>query len=351
MRKLPLRRTSALVAAAGVTLVGLTACSTGSSTADDAAEPTANTSADAEAFPVSIDTSFGEVTIDEAPERVVALGPDSEVALSLGVAPIAIERNDWAGGDEGRTLWFDEAFAEIEGAEDPELLDTTDGTPVDEIIALEPDVVLATNSGITEDDFNELMDANIPVVGYPGVQWTTTWQQSLEMVGEALGRAELAADVTEETEQLLTDTVADHPQLEGASFLWGYFDATDLSKVGLYTSVDNRPRILEEMGMVNPPIVADGAQDVFFFDVSLERAAELDADVFIAYATSDDEAAQLVANPLVSQIPPVAAGNTLISVTPADSAGLSAPSPLALAYVMENFIPKLAAAVDGQPQT
>lgn len=350
MRTIPLRRTSALAAVASVALLGLTACSTGSSDADGAADPQANTSADADAFPVTIETSFGDVTIDEEPERVVTLGVDGDNAVALGVAPIAVEKITFGGNAEGRTDWFDEGLAEIDGAEQPELLDTTDGIPTADIIALEPDVVLATNSGLTQADFDTLTDAGIDVVGYPGVQWTTTWHQSIDMVGQALGRSERAAEVEADLEGQFEAAAEEYPQLVGASFIWAYFTPTDLSTIGVYATADNRPAILAELGMVNPPVVADAPADSFYFDVSAEQAATLDADVIISYGTSTEEAEQIVADPLISQIPPVASGNYVVSLEPNDTLGFSFPSVLGIPAAFERFLPMLAEAVDGTPQ-
>lgn len=62
-----------------VLALGLAACSSSSASASNS---------DNAAFPATISTKFGDVTIDEAPRRVVALGwGDAELALSLGVQP------------------------------------------------------------------------------------------------------------------------------------------------------------------------------------------------------------------------------------------------------------------------
>lgn len=48
----------------------------------------ASADGDAAAYPVTVATKFGDVTVEEAPRRVVALGwGGAEVALSLGVQP------------------------------------------------------------------------------------------------------------------------------------------------------------------------------------------------------------------------------------------------------------------------
>lgn len=62
-----------------VLTLGPAACSSSAASASNS---------DNAAFPATISTKFGDVTIDEAPRRVVALVcGDAEVALSLGVQP------------------------------------------------------------------------------------------------------------------------------------------------------------------------------------------------------------------------------------------------------------------------
>ncbi|MDQ4055588.1 MAG: ABC transporter substrate-binding protein [Actinomycetota bacterium] len=342
----PARHSLAAIALAG--LAGLTACSTGSA-ADDTGDSTATTAADADAFPATIESSLGEATIEEEPTRVVTVGyADADVALSLGVVPIAAEKVTWGGTEEGSTVWFDEALAEIEGAEAPKRLDTTDGIPVDEIIALEPDVVLGINSGLTQQDFDKLTRAGIPVVAYPGAQWFTPWRDSVEIAGEALGRQDVAEEVIADTEQVLADTKAEYPQLEGASIAYTFLDAADTSQIGIYNAEESRPKLLAELGVETPAIVEEVSEPgVFYTTISAERATEMDADVLLTDATSADDIRVIEEDPLLSRIPAVASGHWYASTDQAASLPMSAPSPLSLPYAMDHFIPHVAAAVDG----
>ena len=114
-------RTLRLGAAAALAVAALTACSTGSTTddADSATEPTTNTSADADAFPVTIEHALGETTIEEEPTRVATLGwTDQDHALALGVVPVGATAITWGGNEPGSTAWFDAAIEEA-GAEAP----------------------------------------------------------------------------------------------------------------------------------------------------------------------------------------------------------------------------------------
>ena len=92
--------------------------------------------------------------------------------------------------------------------------DDADGAPVEEVAEAQPDVILATNSGVTEEEYTKLSKI-APVVAFPENPWTTPWQTPLEMVGQALGRSGLAAEVTAETEAAIDEVAAEPPQLEG----------------------------------------------------------------------------------------------------------------------------------------
>jgi iron complex transport system substrate-binding protein len=109
------RRLLATAAAAALLLTG---CATGGdagSTTDTDGESAAGEGT----FPQTVTTAFGDVTIDEAPERVVALGwSDAETALALGVQPVGA--SDWLGfGGEGVGPWAEGMYDEA-----PEIIET-----------------------------------------------------------------------------------------------------------------------------------------------------------------------------------------------------------------------------------
>jgi iron complex transport system substrate-binding protein len=183
MRSRPVLRGAALLA------VALLATSCGSDPADDGDAAAATSGAASGAFPVTVATAFGDVTVEEEPTRVVALGwSDAETALALGVQPVGA--SDWlaVGGDDGLGDWVEEGYDEA-----PELIETMEPS-YEAIAALEPDLILDTRSDGTEERY-ELLSAIAPTIGQPeGVgPYQTTWQQQLEMVGQALGRTEQAA--------------------------------------------------------------------------------------------------------------------------------------------------------------
>ncbi|QIX25344.1 iron-siderophore ABC transporter substrate-binding protein [Nocardioides sp. JQ2195] len=338
----------ALMAAAALSL---TACSTGSADGDEAPDSKAVTEPDANAFPVTVEHAYGESTIESEPQRVVTLGwTDQDTALSLGVVPIGATDISWGGNEHGSTPWFDAELEELDG-EQPERLSDADGVPITEVAKLNPDLILATNSGITQKDYDKLSKINggTPVVAFPGDPWLTSWQDSLDLVGKALGRTAIAADVKEQTEAALAQAGEEHPQIGGKSFIFASLSTADMSKIDYYTVADNRPLILAETGMVNAPIIEElSAPGRFYGTLSADRAKELESDVFITYAETEDDLATFEQDPLLGQIPGIASGHVLASANQTDALGLSSPTPLSIPYAMEHFMPQVAKAVEGQ---
>src|SRR3712207_6170087 len=169
MSSRPALRGAALVAA---TLV-LTSCGS-----DDTAGPrdagTAGGSSSA-AFPVTVSTAFGDVTVEEEPTRVVALGwSDAETALALGVEPVGA--SDWlAVGGNGLGEWVEDEYTE-----DPEMIETLEPS-FEAIAALEPDLILDTRSSGTQERYDLLSEIASTIGQREGVgPYQTTWQQQLE---------------------------------------------------------------------------------------------------------------------------------------------------------------------------
>ncbi|MGO3363342.1 MAG: ABC transporter substrate-binding protein, partial [Corynebacterium sp.] len=167
------RQTLAALAAVGLT-VGLAACS-------DNSDDSAGSSDDASlvetegTFPQTVSTKFGDVTVDEQPTRVVALGwGDAETALELGVQPVGA--SDWLefGGD-GVGPW-------LEGAYDtsPEIIETLE-PGYEEIAALDPDLILDVRSSGEQERYDRLSEI-ATTVGVPegGDSYLTPREQQVE---------------------------------------------------------------------------------------------------------------------------------------------------------------------------
>jgi len=338
------RRTT-LGLAAFLTAPALVACSTGSTTEQVKAQSEGQ--ADADAFPVTIEHAFGETTIEEEPERVATLGwTDQDNALALGVVPVAATKLTWGGNEKGSSDWFDAELEEM-GAEAPVRYDDADGAPVEEVAQAQPDLILAANSGITEAEYKKLSKI-APVVAYPDAAWVTPWQTSLEMAGEALGRSEQAAELTAETEATIEQAREDYPELQGSSVIYSFLSTADMSSVGFYTPQDPRVAILNDLGMTNPPAIEKLSKEgTFYGTVSAERAADLESNVLFTYAETEDDLQTFEDDKLLGQIPAVESGHTYAEVDKEMGLAATNPSPLSVPVIVEEFLPGLAAAAEG----
>ena len=341
-----------IAAAAAVVLAatGLSACSTGSTAAGGDSSASSASKAEAGAFPVTVEHAYGETTIEEEPTRVVALGwSDPDVVLSLGVVPVGASTNSWGGTEEGSTVWFDEALAEIDGAEPPTRIDDTSSGiagAVADIAKLQPDLVVATNSGMTKAEYEKLGKLGVPVVANPGEAWMTSWRESLDMIGEALGRTELADEVEADVEETLADAKTEHPSLVGTSHFVSWIDPTDTSSVGVYG--DNRATVLEEVGMTQPAWVEKVTQGQAYGTISAERAATLEADLVLLTAESKAEADTLMNDKLVAKIPAVAEGRVWWDLPDHSTAyALDVATPLSLPYMAQHLLPELETTLEG----
>lgn len=328
----------ALVASALV----MSSCSTGS-TSDDAVV-TGATQAEEGAFPVTIEHAYGSTTITEEPIRVVALGwSDPDVVLSLGVVPVGASNNSWGGTEAGSTLWFDAALKNIDGATAPVRIDDLSsgiaGATAD-IAKLSPDLIVATNSGITKEEYDKLTKLGIPVVAYPDQAWMTSWRDSLNMIGQALGRNKVADEVEAKVEKALEDAKSDYPELVGVSHFVSWIDPTDTTTVGVYG--DNRATVLTEVGMIQPEWVNTITKGQAYGTVSAERSATLTADLVLMTAESQAEADKLMADKLVAKIPAVASGRVWWDLPDHSTAyALDVATPLSLPYMVDNLLPEL----------
>ena len=333
------------LAALGLLLPALAACSTGST--DDTTTATAETVAETDAFPVTIEHAFGETTIEQEPTRVAGVGwADADFALSLGVVPVGATAITWGGNDNESTDFFDEALAEV-GGDEPVRYSDADGIPVAEIAKTNPDLILATNSGITKQEYRKLSKI-APVVAYPEAPWVTPWQTSLETVGEALGRTSLAEEVAAETQQEIDAAKAEFPQLEGTSFIFSYLTTTDLSTIGIYAPADPRVSFLHDLGMVDAPAVAGAIKPgQFYGSVSAERAGTLDSDVMLTWAENKGDLETFADDKLIGRIPALASGHAYAEENKHVSLAVTNPTPLSIPFVIEHFVPEVANAVDG----
>lgn len=322
-------------------MLALTACGSG-----DGASSTTSSGTEAGKFPVTISQALGKVTIDAPPKRVVALDyPSADAALALGVVPVGTYKVAYVDG--GVQEWTQRAIDRL-GGESPELIDTEAGFPFETIQALDPDVILATNTyPLIEESWDQL-NAIAPVVGHvegPGVD---DWRQGMAQVAKALGKEAEGEAVIDRVEGKLAAARSRYPQLAGRTVSIFNYVAGD----GLYVINDEKDasiRFFEQLGLagLSPGVAALSGQEGRA-KISAERYPEIEADVVIGTSPEPAALEELEEDKLFREVPAVARGSYL-SVAIGEGTAMAFPSALSVPYAIDELAGRVAEAASPSP--
>lgn len=327
------------LAVAAVSIASLVGCST----APGGSGPSAGTAANG-AFPVTIKSVLGDAVIENKPERVVTIGWGSaDTAVALGTTPVGVEVDAWSGDGDGYQVWTRAAIEE-RGDELPETFTVYPEVDIDAIVELEPDLILAPNSGLSQADFDILSDL-APTVAYPVAQWRTGWQEQIEIIGQALGEADAAATLIDDLSGQISAAAADHPELAELSFAYVY--AGEPGTMSVYQDGDPRVDIISGLGMKLDPALAELpiGEGMFTSSIGLERADLLaDVDVLFTWFNDEAAAAQIAAQPLYAQIPAVERGSYVVNLDRQLGMAMSMITPYSVPYALDEYLPQILAA-------
>ncbi|MFE6775624.1 iron-siderophore ABC transporter substrate-binding protein [Streptomyces sp. NPDC057702] len=347
--------------AAAAALLTLAACG-GPSSDDDAKKDTkeeaassASAGGDADAadgaFPITIKHALGTTKIPAKPKRVATVNwANHEVPLALGVVPVGMAKADFGDDDgDGVLPWVEKKLDDL-GAKTPVLFDENDGIDFEAVADTQPDVILATYSGLTKQDYATLSEI-APVVAYPDAPWATPWREIIRSNSKAIGLAGKGEKLIKDLEGRIDTTVARYPQLKGKSAMFmTHVDPSDVSEVGFYTAHDTRTLFFEDLGLKIPDSVATASKGTDKF--ALTRSAEqIDAfnDVDIVTGYGDDKgdlARTLREDPLVSKLPAIKRDSMYLLPGSSPLATAANPTPLSIDWVLDDYVAALAKAAD-----
>lgn len=259
----------------------------------------------AQAFPVTITHALGETTIPAEPKRIVTLGWSStDAAIALGTVPVGMPTFRSEGWDSDYTPWIEDAVTAM-GAPLPEAFDDAGGAPIEKIAALQPDLILAVYSGITEDEYR-LLSQIAPVVAYPTTPWTASWQEVITITGAAMGKPDEGRALVASLEQFIRDEAAKHAELAGltAVTLLDYNGAA-----AIHSADDARAKLLALAGLTIPERpAAAGPVEGFWYPLSYENFDQIPADVLIPFFSTKDAGAEWLGRSYVQSAPQIASG-------------------------------------------
>jgi iron complex transport system substrate-binding protein len=324
----------------------LAACGSDDETAESGSAAAEQSQTDAGAFPVTIEHKYGSTTIEKQPERVVVVGlREQDALLALGVVPVAT--TEWFGKHPGAIFpWAEEALG---SATAPTVLNNTDGIQLEKVAAQRPELILGIYSGLTKKDYDSLSKL-APVIAQPKgqVDYGSSWQDEQLMTGKAVGETEKAEQLVAETEKLIADTAAEHPEFKGKTAA----SVSDYQGTFVYGPQDVRTRTLEALGFKYPDALRAAFPDEFGGQLSDEKVDAIDVDALVWFADGDRGVEGLKSDPVYSKLR-VRKEERDVFVLADDRVydSTSFPSVLSMPTLMKELVPRLAAAVDGDPST
>ncbi|WP_035745758.1 iron-siderophore ABC transporter substrate-binding protein [Haematomicrobium sanguinis] len=305
--------------------------------------PSSGAPADSSAFPVTLDSALGQVTIEKKPERVVTIGWGSQdVALALGVVPVGMQDMSGNTGDGTGILPWDK---ELIGSAEPSLIKSSSSDiPFESILALKPDVILAVNSGLDPEQYKRLSEI-APTVAYPGKPWLTSWQDQTTIVGKALGMSAEAEDLVTKTTDLIASAKKANPGFADKTIAFGSGTAAD--SFNIYQAGDSRVQLLKELGFqIAPSVPTEG--DKFAVQMSLENLTSIDSDVLVSWFLDSGVQQSLESSPLFADIPAVKNGGYIPLTDPPMVFATSSITVLSLPWMLDKYLPLLKAAAAGE---
>ena len=301
--------------------------------------------AESGAFPVTLPHKFGTTRLTKAPQRVVCVGlVEQDALLALGVVPVATTK--WFGEAPGGIFpWAQKALGH---GRVPTRLPGGDDVPFEKIAGLRPDLIIGQYAGLKKRDY-ELLSKIAPTVAQPKeyVDYGVPWEVSTANIGKAIGRPRAATTLVNGVKEKITAARKATPGLRGAVGVV----ASVYEGLFVYGPQDPRNRLLGDLGVVFPSGLKNVGGIEFGASISPEQIDRLDHDLMV-WVCSEEQLDKETGG--LSEKTTMDKQGREVFITEDDGAFYVAHSmltPLSIPYVLERYVPQLAAAVDGKPGT
>ncbi len=248
-------------------------------------------------FPVTVTHAMGDSTVPEQPQRVIALDAgfvDGAIALQTEI--IALPQYSGVGAELPEYL--SEAGAGL--ADDATFLGTVDDINLEQLAAMEPDLIVSSASR-HEEIYDELSGIAPTVMS----ETSPTWKDNLGLLAQALGKDDMAATLIADYEARAA-AVGDAIRADGANPTMSVVRFIDEPVIRLYQTGSYSGEVLADAGIARPENQQDTEEA--FIEISPELIPQVDAD-YVVLAQFVDEAGvsaqqqqQFQANPLWGQL-------------------------------------------------
>lgn len=325
MTTTPLRRRGAALAAALLSAaLALTACGTSS---DDNDQNASNSSGSGD-FPVTVESSFGPITVEEKPETIVSLSPGLVDVLS------AIDEHAILGNpvDEEGLLefapWVEGLYSEYDHS-----LVTAEYEPSPEAIAAQdPDLIIIDRSVIIDEQIYEQLSQIAPVYV---AEYSSDFDDYdyITDLGAVTGKVEQAKETIADLNAQFAEARERLAGLQGRTFNAAYHlpATSELRLTGGYDWVEGLGLVVAD----NQP--ATGAKALI---LSQENLDQFNGEV-ATILTDDDGQAALESDPRFAELPSVQNGALLWLDSPLGSTMTGWNGPTGLRWLLERILPQL----------
>ncbi|GAB3460142.1 iron-siderophore ABC transporter substrate-binding protein [Streptomonospora sediminis] len=278
--------------------------------------------------PVAVEHRFDTTTVEAVPKRVVTLDLQwIDVMLSMGVEPVGYP-DDTAMPESG-VPWQD-----LSG--DAEPLSLADGLPVEQIAALEPDLILGTYT-IPDRKSYRLLSRISPTIASLDERQVMPWAELVGIAGRVLDKPAAADEIAASVQDEVEAAAADMPGLEGRTFALAQYVVGDKMYI-VADKHDGSSTFFQDLGMrMYPPVKRRGEETgEARIGVSTERSDLLRAD-FVAFLVNGGDESELGDIPGFDELP----GTVAVLDYPTIVA-LNTPTPLSIPHALETLRPHLA---------
>ncbi|MFJ2116785.1 iron-siderophore ABC transporter substrate-binding protein, partial [Streptomyces sp. NPDC087850] len=268
----------------------------------------------------------------------------AETAIALGHIPVGIESYEWGSDKTGYLPWIHEAVTE-DGGTLPQQFKGGEDIDFEAITALEPDVILAPWSGITQEQYDILADI-APTVAYPELAWSTEWSEQIGLIAKALGEPAEAKTLTATIKKQLADAAATRPTYQGVSFSYVY--TTGPGTLGVFLPDEQRVEMVSSLGLTPDPVVktfkeTEGTASAI---IGLENGEKLkNSDLLFTFYSDAKSREEIEAQKLYGEIPAVKRGSVVAGTDNSFVTASSIINPLTVPWVIDRYLPLIDKAV------
>ncbi|MBB4775042.1 iron-siderophore ABC transporter substrate-binding protein [Actinomadura livida] len=291
------------------------------------------------AFPVTVTHKLGTATIESEPKRIVALGEiDQDVLLALGVTPVGMAELTGV-QDDGLAPWN---APKITGAR-PKLLKAGEaGHNLEEVAALRPDLILAAGDFYIDKEYEKLSKL-APTVAYETGPAEDAWQQITLQVAKAIGRPDDGRELVGKVDGQIAQVKEKHPELKGRTFAFtSVFPNGNIAV--MKSREDTSAKLLGQFGMELPESLERLPGDGFAAELSMEKISVLDVDVLISHHNDDPATKKRIEESKLFADLAVVERGSYVPVSLQEFWPLRTPTPLSVPHLIEQVVPKIAAA-------